>query len=97
MAIQPTTTAAILPARTLPLSDICMPRKLSIRSWATAPEAATIKPETVPRTVAKASEDITANNTTPKERASSGADMLLSVRLITPLVMAPRPRNRVST
>jgi len=37
-----------------------MPRKLSIGSWATVTEAATIRLETVPRTVAKAMEEMIA-------------------------------------
>ena len=60
-----------------------------------APEAATIKPLTVPRTVAKAMAEMIAKSSTPKERASNGADMLLSAGLITALVMAPNPMKRV--
>ena len=72
-----------------------MLKKRSIRSWATAPDAATIRPLTVPSTVAKAMAEMMANSSSPKERASSGADMLLSAGLTTPLIMAPRPMNSV--
>jgi len=67
-----------------------------MRSWATAPEAATINPATVPSTVAKAMAEITANRKVPKDFARSGADMLLSRGLITLFTMAPRPMYRVS-
>ena len=62
-----------------------------------APEAATISPLTVPSTVAKAMAEMIAKRSSPKDRASSGADMLLSAGLITPLVMAPRPMKSVRT
>ena len=54
-----------------------------------------ISPLTVPSTVAKAMAEMMANRKVPNDWASSGADMLLSVRLITPLVIAPRPMNSV--
>ncbi len=66
-----------------------------MKSWATAPEAATIRPLTVPSTVANAMAEMTANRKLPKERASSGAAMLLSAGFITPLIIAPRPMNSV--
>ena len=63
-----------------------------IRSWATAPLAATIRPLTVPRTVVNATAEMTANGKSPKLRASSGAAMLLLVTSSAPPVIAPRPR-----
>ncbi len=93
----PIAIAENLPAMTFPLSVIFILKKRSMRSWATAPEAATIRPLTVPRTVANAIAEMIANKNTPNDFASSGADMLESVRSSTPLVMAPRPMNRVNT
>ena len=61
--------------------------KLVMRSWATAPEAATIRPLTVPSTVAKAIADITANRNTPNVFARRGAAMLLLSTSRTPLTM----------
>ncbi len=84
--MMPTTTADILPAFTCPLSVISMPRNPVIRSWATAPEAATMSPLTVPRTVAKAMAQMQEKIVTPKYFASSGADMLL-------LSMSRTPRH----
>ena len=54
-----------------------------------------IRPLTVPSTVAKAMAEIIENRNVPNDRARSGADMLSSARLMTPLVIAPRPMNRV--
>lgn len=62
-----------------------------------APEEATIRPATVPKTVAKATADITENNTTPKAFANSGAAMLLDSTSITPFTAAPIPINKVKT
>ena len=56
-----------------------------------APEEATINPATVPRTVAKATAEITENKTTPKARARSGAAILLDSTSITPFTAAPNP------
>ena len=67
--------------------------KRSSRSWATAPEAATIKPLTVPRTVAKAMAEMIAKSSSPKERASSGAAMLLSAGLITAVGHGAQPHE----
>ena len=95
MAMAPTTKAAILPAWTFMRSDLMTPPKRSSRSCATAPDAAMMRPLTVPRTVAKAMAEIMAKRKVPNDWASNGADMLLSSRLMVPLVMAPRPRKSV--
>jgi hypothetical protein len=95
MAMALTTTAATLAERTLLRSVSLSPMTLSIRSCATAPLAARISPLTVPSTVVKAMALTRANMVSPKDRASRGADMLLLVTSSPPLVMAPRPINRV--
>ena len=57
-----------------------------------------IRPLTVPSTVVKAIAEITANEQFAEARApSSGAAMFESVTSSVPLVIAPRPRNSVST
>lgn len=61
----PTTNAAHLPALTFPLSLRFLPKYRSTRSWAMAPEDATIKPLTVPKMVAKAMAEIIENSPTP--------------------------------
>ena len=72
-------------------------RTLVSRSWATAPLAAMIRPLTVPSTVVKAIAEMIANSSSLKLLASSGAAMLVLVTSRAPLVIAPRPRNSVST
>ena len=69
-----------------------IPSTFSIRSCATAPLAAMIRPLTVPSTVVKATAEITANGSSPKVRARSGAAMFELVTSSAPPVIAPRPR-----
>jgi hypothetical protein len=91
IAKRPTPIAAILPAFTFPLSVISTCRYLSIKSWAMAPEEATISPLTVPNTVAKAMAEIIENNPIPIDLANSGPDILLLSISRTPPTIAPRP------
>jgi hypothetical protein len=74
-----------------------MPMSLDMISWATAPEEATMRPETVPRMVAKAMADMRAKMTSPMDLARRGAAMLLLSTSMTPDVMAPNPMKRVRT
>src|SRR5690606_9551532 len=84
IAKTPTNKAEILPALTFCLSVKFFLRYPSIKSCAIAPEDATINPETVPKTVAKAIAEMTEKRITPKERAKSGAAILLDSTSITP-------------
>src|SRR5205814_1475037 len=54
IAAIPTPTDAILPTRTLAWSSRFIRKRLWTRSWAIAPDAAMIKPDTVPSTVVNA-------------------------------------------
>ena len=56
-----------------------------------------IRPLTVPSTVVNAIAEMMANSSSLKLLASSGAAMLVLVTSSAPLVIAPRPRNSVST
>ena len=95
IATSPTVNAVALPMATFWRSENCRSQNRSSRSWATAPEAATMSPLTVPSTVAKAMAEIAAKRNVLNERASSGADMFPSIGSTTPLTMAPRPMNNV--
>ena len=97
MAMMQTATAAILPARTCCWSLSVSLHTLVIRSWTIAPAAAMIRPLTVPRTVVKAIALMIANGNWPKVFAISGVAVFVSVRSRAPLVIAPRPRNKVRT
>jgi hypothetical protein len=65
-------------------------------SWAIAPEAAMISPETVPKIVANAMDEITAKNTSPPIlSASSGAARFWLLASRVPSMFAPSPRYSV--
>ena len=97
IAKSPTQIAEIFPAFTLALSVISTPRYLSIKSWAIAPDEATISPETVPSTVANAIADIIENIPIPNVLAKRGPDILLLSTSKAPLIIEPRPIYKVRT
>ena len=91
IAKMPTPKAASFPAFTFLRSSIFRFRYLSIKSWAMAPEDATIRPLTVPRTVANAMAEIIENRPIPKYFANNGPDILLLSTSSTPFTAAPSP------
>src|SRR5690606_22036380 len=87
----PTAKSAIFPNLTFISSVKFRFRYTSIKSCAIAPEDATISPDTVPKTVAKATAEIMENKAAAKARASNGADILLDSTSNTPLTAEPKP------
>ncbi|OPX61098.1 MAG: hypothetical protein A4E30_01029 [Methanomassiliicoccales archaeon PtaB.Bin215] len=69
-----------LDTRSADFSLVFLPMISVYRSWAMAPAAAMINPDTVPSMVAKAIDEMTAKNTSPPAKlANVGADRLLSL------------------